>query len=91
MRDQERPDGEIEIQFTGLRPGEKLFEELVIGADLQRTSHPGVLQARELYLPWSNLEQRLIEIEACLDQRDAVGLRRMLRELVAEYQPQAPA
>lgn len=89
VRDQERPDGEIEIQFTGLRPGEKLFEELVIGADLQRTSHPGVLQARELYLPWSNLEQRLIEIEACLDQRDAVGLRRMLRELVAEYQPQA--
>ena len=46
-------------------------------------------QARELYLPWSNLEQRLIEIEACLDQRDAVGLRRMLRELVAECQPQA--
>ncbi|MBL9140895.1 MAG: polysaccharide biosynthesis protein [Phycisphaerae bacterium] len=90
VRDADRPDGDIEIQFTGLRPGEKLFEELVIGADLQRTVHPGVLQAREDYLPWKQLEQKLVELEFCLDQRDATGLRRLLRETLGEYQPSAP-
>jgi FlaA1/EpsC-like NDP-sugar epimerase len=91
VRDSDRPDGDIEIQFTGLRPGEKLFEELVINADLQRTSHPGVLQAREEYWPWKVLEKRLVELEASLDQRDAAGVRRCLREMLSEYAPQQSA
>lgn len=88
IRDRERPDGEIEIRFTGVRPGEKLFEELVIGDNLGPTVHPGVLQARETYLPWPQLEKRLVEMEASLDQRDAAGVRRGLRDLLAEYAPQ---
>lgn len=88
VRDADRPEGEIEIVFTGLRPGEKLFEELVIGANLERTTHPGVLQAREHYLPWKQLEQRLVELEFCLDQRDSAGVRRILRDTLGEYRPQ---
>lgn len=87
VRDADRPDGDIEIRITGLRPGEKLFEEMAIDTDLQRTSHPGVLLAREAYLPWNTLERRLVELEAHVDQRDAPALRRQLRELLGEYQP----
>jgi FlaA1/EpsC-like NDP-sugar epimerase len=91
IRDAQHPDGEIEIRFTGTRPGEKLFEELVIGSGLGPTAHPGVRQARESFLPWRQLEERLVEMEACLDQRDAPGVRRCLRDLLAEYQPQDAA
>lgn len=56
---EERPDGDIEIIYTGLRPGEKLFEELLIGDDPQGTSHPRIMMAREIAMPWDEMEQTL--------------------------------
>jgi FlaA1/EpsC-like NDP-sugar epimerase len=75
VRDAERPDGEIEVVFMGLRPGEKMFEELVIGTDVVPTSHPAILKAMESFEPWSRLEQRL---EAAISQHEAAEVRQLL-------------
>lgn len=53
---QDQPEGDIEVVFTGLRPGEKLFEELLVGDDPQGTSHPRIMMAREVSMPWEELE-----------------------------------
>jgi FlaA1/EpsC-like NDP-sugar epimerase len=78
VRDSEHPAGEIEVVFTGLRPGEKLFEELVIGADLRPSAHPAVMVAQESFEPWAAMEQRLQRLEAAVSQHDGAGVRRLL-------------
>lgn len=55
----DRPDGDIEIVFSGLRPGEKLYEELLIGDNPQGTAHPRIMMARESSMPWEDVEQTL--------------------------------
>jgi FlaA1/EpsC-like NDP-sugar epimerase len=80
VRDAEHPEGEIEIVFTGLRPGEKMFEELVIGSTLEPTAHPSILRAREALVPWSDLEPLLQRLEAASSQHDQAAVRRMLME-----------
>src|SRR5690606_7920525 len=54
VRDEKNPDGDIEIVYTGLRPGEKLYEELLIGDNPEATSHPRIMKASESYLPWKD-------------------------------------
>jgi FlaA1/EpsC-like NDP-sugar epimerase len=78
IREASNPNGEIEIVFTGMRPGEKLYEELVIGAELMPTQHAGILRAREAFTPWEVFEHRLQQLEAAVSQHDRV----MVRELV---------
>lgn len=87
VRDAEHPDGDIEIAITGLRPGEKLYEELLIGDDPQPTRHPRILKARERFLPWADLAPRLMALEAALDANDAPAIRQQLAGLVSGYQP----
>lgn len=87
VRDAEHPDGDIEIAITGLRPGEKLYEELLIGDDPQPTQHPRILRARERFLLWADLAPRLMALEAALDANDAPAIRQQLTELVSGYQP----
>tara|TARA_B100002003_G_scaffold210813_1_gene206882 strand:+ start:29528 stop:31468 length:1941 start_codon:yes stop_codon:yes gene_type:complete len=55
----DRPDGDIEVVFSGLRPGEKLYEELLIGDNPQGTAHPRIMMAREVSMPWGEVEQTL--------------------------------
>ncbi|EPX8669810.1 polysaccharide biosynthesis protein, partial [Shigella sonnei] len=55
VRDDKNPDGDIAIEVTGLRPGEKLYEELLIGDSVQGTSHPRIMTANEVMLPWQDL------------------------------------
>ena len=85
VRDAANPEGDIEIQYTGLRTAEKLFEELLIGTNVTGTDHPMILRAMEHSLPWERMQQVLNELLVALasfDCRRAVGL---LAEAVAEY------
>jgi FlaA1/EpsC-like NDP-sugar epimerase len=85
IRSPESPDGDIEIEIVGLRPGEKLYEELLIGNDPIRTAHPRIMMANEASLPWEQLSDRLGDLSLLLDRQDAVGVRALLTELVPEY------
>ena len=87
LRDDDNPDGDIEIEVTGLRPGEKLYEELLIGDNPQPTSHPRIMKAREDCLPWSELEQKLQALQMALDVNDVAVVRAMLQHLVSGYKP----
>src|SRR5690606_15272605 len=64
VRDADTPDGDIEIVETGLRPGEKLYEELLIGDNPEVTNHPRIMRAREGMWPWEELSHRLESLDA---------------------------
>ncbi|MFK0162621.1 polysaccharide biosynthesis protein [Rhizobium sp. NPDC090279] len=87
VRDEDEPDGDIELEITGLRPGEKLFEELLIGDNPQPTGHPRIMQAKEDFLPWPELSKRLAALEAALDENDIPFARTLLQKLVSGYAP----
>ncbi len=77
--------GEIEIKYTGLRPGEKLYEELLIAADAESTSHPRVRKAREQSLAWAELEPLLVRMAIACRANDAPALVEILSLSVPEY------
>ncbi|MGK7945834.1 MAG: polysaccharide biosynthesis protein, partial [Microcystaceae cyanobacterium] len=82
------PDVDIPIQFTGLRPGEKLYEELLIDGDnIQATQHPKIYCANEAKLPWSILESKLNQLLLTAQNYDEQGLIAELKSLVPEYSP----
>jgi FlaA1/EpsC-like NDP-sugar epimerase len=85
-RDAQHPDGDIEIVIEGLRPGEKLYEELLIGDNPLPTSHPRIMRAREDCLPWPALAGRLAELEAALRANDVPAMKELLRTLVSGSQ-----
>jgi FlaA1/EpsC-like NDP-sugar epimerase len=89
VMDQNNPMGDIEIQITGLRPGEKLYEELLIGDDPLPTSHPRIMKAHEEFLPWDELESKLNILNDALDSNNVPLIRTLLKELVPGYQPEA--
>jgi FlaA1/EpsC-like NDP-sugar epimerase len=90
LRDQANEDGDIEIQITGLRPGEKLYEELLIGDNPQPTAHPRIMTAHENFIPWAAFESKLKGLQVALDDHDVIQVRSMLLELVSGYQPEGP-
>ncbi|HEY0123257.1 MAG TPA: nucleoside-diphosphate sugar epimerase/dehydratase [Rhizobium sp.] len=87
VRDEDEPDGDIELEITGLRPGEKLYEELLIGDNPQATSHPRIMRAKEDFLPWPELSRKLAALEAALDENDVPLARGLLQNLVSGYAP----
>ena len=87
-KDAEHPTGDIEISVTGLRPGEKLYEELLIGDNPQVTSHPRIMRASEEFLPWHKLQGKLDNLHETILANDPAGIRVLLKELVTGYQPQ---
>jgi len=87
VKDADNPDGDIAIRVTGLRPGEKLFEELLIGDNAQPTQHPRILKASEEFLAWPMLEQRLRVLSEAVAVNDVPGMRRLLQDLVVGYRP----
>jgi len=70
VRDNSNPEGDIEIVFTGLRDGEKLYEELLIGDNVSSTEHKGIMQASEEYLEWEKVEGLLEQLRASIEKRD---------------------
>jgi FlaA1/EpsC-like NDP-sugar epimerase len=87
VRDQENPGGDIEIQITELRPGEKLYEELLIGDNPSPTSHARIQQANELFTPWLALEPQLNILCKQLASGDSQAVRASLQAIVVDYQP----
>jgi len=87
VKDEQNPDGDIEIAVTGLRPGEKLYEELLIGADPKPTSHPRIMKAHEAFIPWVELEAKLNALEMAVNVNDVGVIRLMMQQLVAGYTP----
>ncbi len=69
MRSAENPDGDIEVEFTGLRQGEKLFEELNIGDDVSQTAHPRIMRNNEVFLNWNSLKKELNALDEKLQKR----------------------
>ncbi|MFZ6689695.1 polysaccharide biosynthesis protein [Undibacterium sp. SXout11W] len=88
VKSETTPDGTIEIQHVGLRPGEKLFEELLIGDNVEGTTHPLIMRAQENEIPWDNLNNFLQELETACTAFNYTEIRALLVKIVAEYQPQ---
>ncbi len=87
LKDDQHPDGDIGIEITGLRPGEKLYEELLIGDNPKPTSHARIMKANEDFIAWSDLEAKLGSLEVALNVNDVSLIRAMMQQLVAGYTP----
>lgn len=80
-------DGDVAIEFTGLRPGEKLYEELLIGSNARGTEHPRIMRAMEAMFPWAELEKILARIDDACHTFDCEAVRALLLETVDGYMP----
>lgn len=89
LRDAHHPEGDIAIEVTGLRPGEKLYEELLIGDNPSPTPHPRIMKAHEDFIPWADLQTRLKALETALASNDLLALRQLLLDVVDGFQPTA--
>jgi len=87
IRNERNPHGDIEIKITGLRPGEKLYEELLIGDNAKPTQHPRILKAYEKFIPWENLQDQINSLNSALSVNDVPLIRCFLQQLVTGYQP----
>jgi len=87
IRSEKNPQGDISIEFTGLRPGEKLYEELLIGDNVVSTEHPMIMSAQEDYLSWEVLKVRLSQLLTAVEDDDYTAVRQQLRETVSGYSP----
>ena len=89
LKDELHPDGDIEIKFTGLRPGEKLYEELLIGGNVSKTDNPMILRAEEETMAWDDLKLILNGLEKAVDSGDQFKLRKLLIKAVPSFKPQS--
>lgn len=87
VRDELNPSGDIELTVTGLRPGEKLYEELLIGDNPLPTNHPRIMKAHEDFLSWNVLQDKLTQLGLALEVNDVPSIRSQLKDLVSGYQP----
>jgi UDP-N-acetylglucosamine 4,6-dehydratase len=88
IRDESHPNGEIEINIIGLRPGEKLYEELLIGENVSETSHKRIMRAQEHVIAWSELNQLLNELRKATEIEDFEKVRTILKYAVTGFLPQ---
>ena len=88
VRSEKSPHGDIAVEFTGLRPGEKLYEELLIGDNVSGTEHPMIMRADEEYFSWDELKTLLRKLLKAVEQDDYPQVRVLLREMVNGYVPE---
>lgn len=87
VKNEQNPDGDIEIEITKLRPGEKLYEELLIGNNPEQTSHPRIMKAHESFMEWRKLEDEIKTLTVALNANDVQVVRHLLGKLVTDYKP----
>ena len=88
VKDENNPKGDIEITYTGLRPGEKLYEELLIGGDnVRKTAHPRIMTAEEVYLPFEQLSEVLSELENSCKDANYMAIRQTLLNAPTDFNP----
>jgi FlaA1/EpsC-like NDP-sugar epimerase len=85
VKDERTPNGDISIAYTGLRPGEKLYEELLIGEQVTGTDHPKIMRAEEDFLSWQELGNLLLRLERACDALDPVQIREVLSEAIGGF------
>ncbi len=85
VRDEANPDGDIEIREVGLRPGEKLYEELLIEDAAEASDHPLIMKASEAFIRWQKLEPALLRLQTLIDRNDEDQLIAELQTLVPEF------
>jgi len=88
VKDSTNPDGDIEIEYIGLRSGEKLYEELLIGDNVLETNNPMIMRAQEDTLAWNDLKLLLDKLEKAINSDDQKKLRELLIKAVPEFEPQ---
>ncbi len=88
VKDEHHLNGEVEITFTGLRPGEKLYEELLIGDNVSDTVHSRIMRAEEDVIPWEELNMRLDRLKTAVEKDDCLEMRAILMESVSGFVPQ---
>jgi FlaA1/EpsC-like NDP-sugar epimerase len=89
VRDEKNPDGDIAIQYVGLRQGEKLYEELLIGENTTDTGHPRIFKNSEPFLSYEDLATVLAQLEDAILRHDEAALQALLRATVEGYAPSA--
>lgn len=85
LKDINNPNGDIEIQVIGLRPGEKLFEELLIGDNPKKTIHPKILRASDPFIPFDELNKDLNKLSISIEKNDTINVKRILSNLIKSY------
>ena len=88
VKDSKNPQGDIEINYSGLRPGEKLYEELLIGENVAGTNHPKIMTADEEMLPWLEMHRALILMNELCEEMDCEGIVQLLLKIPIGYNPQ---
>jgi UDP-N-acetylglucosamine 4,6-dehydratase len=88
VRTAKNPHGDIAVEFSGLRPGEKLYEELLIGDNVSPTEHPMIMRASEEHLSWDAFKVVLSDLLAAVERDDYDRVRQLLRETVSGYKPE---
>ena len=85
--DEKNPDGDIKIVNIGLRPGEKLYEELLLGKELQDTKHVRIKKANDPYISWESLESKLENLKLLIKDNNVIEILNFLKEIVNDYKP----
>ena len=88
VKSESNPDGDIEIIFTGLRPGEKLYEELLIGDDVKKTEHQQIYKANEDFIPWKDLQEFISLLKEAETSSDNLKLKDIFKQTVVGYKPE---
>jgi FlaA1/EpsC-like NDP-sugar epimerase len=86
---EDNPEGDIEIKFTGLRPGEKLYEELLVGENSSKTDNKLIMRAQEDMINWETLNSLLEKLKDSLKRSEYEKIRELLIEIVSEFSPQS--
>jgi FlaA1/EpsC-like NDP-sugar epimerase len=85
VKDSKNPNGDIEIKIIGLRPGEKLYEELLIGDNPQKTHHHKIIKTNEPFIPYAQLELDLINLKILLDKNKVKEVKELLEKLIKSF------